>query len=80
MTPLVAQNLDDKGEITEANKSIQRGLTSEEKKPVNEDRPEKTLAGWHQEDQDPMGKMVRNYQGGETTEHQGRHITVHRYL
>ena len=32
MTPLMAQNLDDKGEITEANKSIQRGLTSEEKK------------------------------------------------
>ena len=30
MTPLVAQNLDDKGEITEANKSIQRGLASEE--------------------------------------------------
>ena len=32
MTPLIAQNLDDKGEITEANKSIQRGLTSEEEK------------------------------------------------
>ena len=32
MIPLMAQNLDDKGEITEANKSIQRGLTSEEKK------------------------------------------------
>ena len=30
MTPLVAQNLDDKGEITEANKPIQRGLASEE--------------------------------------------------
>ena len=26
MTPLMAQNLDDKGEITEANKSIQRGF------------------------------------------------------
>ena len=32
MIPLMAQNLDDKGEITEANKSIQRGLTSEEEK------------------------------------------------
>ena len=32
MTPLVAKNLDDKGEIMEANKSIQRGLTSEEEK------------------------------------------------
>ena len=32
MTPLMAQNLDDKAEITEANKSIQRRLTSEEKK------------------------------------------------
>ena len=30
MTPLVPQNLDDKGEITETNKSIQRGLVSEE--------------------------------------------------
>ena len=30
MTPLLAQNLDDKGEITEANKSIQQGLASEE--------------------------------------------------
>ena len=30
MTPLVAQILDDKGEITEANKSIQRGLASKE--------------------------------------------------
>ena len=30
MTPLVAQNLDVKGEITEANKSIQQGLASEE--------------------------------------------------
>ena len=31
MTLLVPQNLDDKGEITETNKSIQRGLVSEEK-------------------------------------------------
>ena len=30
MTPLVAENLEDKGEITEANKSIQRRLASEE--------------------------------------------------
>ena len=30
ITPLLAQNLDDKGEITEANKSIQQGLASEE--------------------------------------------------
>ena len=30
MTPLMAQNLDDKGEITEAIKSFQRGLASEE--------------------------------------------------
>ena len=30
MTPLVPQNLDDKGEITETNKSIQRELVSEE--------------------------------------------------
>ena len=30
---------------------------------------------------DPMGKMVRNYQGaGETTEQQGHHSTVHRFL
>ena len=29
---MMAQNLDDKGGITEANKSIQRGLTSEEEK------------------------------------------------
>ena len=111
MTPLVAENLEDKGEITEANKSIQRRLASEE-----EDRfqPEyggaicqeqsdrnstptgtgdgkdvtdletvggasqstktgqkKTLAKRHPKDKDPMGKMVRNYQGGgETTEQQ----------
>ena len=32
MIPLMAQNLDDKGEITEANKSLPRGLTSEEEK------------------------------------------------
>ena len=32
ITPLMAENLDDKGEITEANKSIQRGLTSKENK------------------------------------------------
>ena len=32
MIPLMAQNLDDKGEIGEVNKSIQRGLTSEEEK------------------------------------------------
>ena len=30
MTPLVPQSLDDKGEITEINKSIQRELVSEE--------------------------------------------------
>ena len=30
MTPPMPQNLDDKGEITDANKSIQRGLASEE--------------------------------------------------
>ena len=30
MTPLVPQNLNDKGEITETNKSIQRELVSEE--------------------------------------------------
>ena len=30
MTPLVAQNLDDKGEIMEATKSTQRELASEE--------------------------------------------------
>ena len=30
MTPLLAQNLDDKGEITEGNKSIQQELESEE--------------------------------------------------
>ena len=31
-TPLVPQNLNDKGEITEANKSIQRGLVSKEER------------------------------------------------
>ena len=41
----------------------------------------KTLAGWHQKDKDPVGKMVRNYQGGgETTEQQGRHNAMHRFL
>ena len=30
MTPLVPQNVHDKGESTETNKSIQRGLVSEE--------------------------------------------------
>ena len=40
----------------------------------------KTLAGWHLKDKDPMEKMVRNYQGGETSEQQGRHSTVHRFL
>ena len=115
MTPLVAQNFDDKGEITEANKSIQRGLASEveeqsaqnkvietafrqeqamekmslitkllevQLEPAGQWRQaRKTLAGWHQKDKDPMGNMVRNYQGGgETTEQQGRHSKVHRFL
>ena len=126
MTPLVSQNLDDKGEITDANKSIQRGLASEEEERRSSQNMEeqsaqnkviensiptgtgdgenvpdhetvggeigasrsmktgqkRTLAGWHQKDKDPMGKMVRICQGegGETTEQQGRHSTVHRFL
>ena len=40
----------------------------------------KKLAEWHQKDKDPIEKMVRLYQGGgETTEQQGHHSTVHRF-
>ena len=44
MTPLMVQNLDDTGEITEANKSIQRGLTSEEKKRRSSQKKEEQSA------------------------------------
>ena len=44
MIPLMAQSLDDKGEITEANKSIQRGLTSEEDKRRSSQNMEEQVA------------------------------------
>ena len=48
---------------------------------INEDRPEKTFAGRHQKHKDNVRKMVRSHQGGrKTTEQQGRHSTVHRFL
>ena len=49
MTLLVAQNLDDKGEITDANKSIQRGLASEE---------EERRSSQNMEEQNAQNKVI----------------------
>ena len=44
MTPLVAQNLDDKIEVSEVNKSIQSGLASEEEERCSSQNTEERSA------------------------------------
>ena len=72
MTPLMAQNLDDKAEITEANKSTQRRLTSEEKK---------RRSSQNIEEQSAQNKVIPDSRLSavshtENAEEKGRHVVL----